>query len=555
MAVILLCFISEIASKNVVWAGDHERLLYARLLHGYNKLVRPIKNESEAVAVKLGMDLQQIIDIEEKNQIIATNVWLRMSWNDIYLTWDPSEYGNIREVRLPITSIWKPDILLYNSADQRNGNVTWIPPANIRSTCRIIITWFPFDDQDCVMKFGSWTYSGYFIDLYNDTVSLDPYTPNGEWDLLNVQSIRNVIYYDCCPDEPYHDVTLTISVRRRTLYYAINLICPSILISSLALLGFTLPPDSGEKLNLCITTFMSLCVFMLMVAETMPQTSDAIPLIAIYFTSIMFEVGTSVLCTVIVLNLHHRSAATYHPMSKFLRSLLLKWLPFILGMKRPPKIKIPHTYDPGTIFKQKIERKFTSYKIDSLSEDKPLKQKSHFHDNPLINGCTTGGGYFNLENIYVDSSPSKKKGRQLTWNLDNQNGTLKTCCLSTNNSIVNESGQSNKFLMVDNNNFSIIPTTELINDTIGCRRKLEKANTFDESTPRTSLFNQKQFDLLMSHIRILTAKVQKKEFANEVRAEWMFAAMVIDRICFISFSFFFCVITFGIIWKAPYLYA
>ena len=29
-----------------------------------------------------------------------------------------------------------------------------------KSTCQIDITWFPFDDQDCEMKFGSWTYNG-----------------------------------------------------------------------------------------------------------------------------------------------------------------------------------------------------------------------------------------------------------------------------------------------------------------------------------------------------------------------------------------------------------
>ena len=38
--------------------------------------------------------------------------------------------------------------------------------------------------------------------------------------------------------------------RRRTLYYFFNLIVPCVLISSMALLGFTLPPDSGEKLTL-----------------------------------------------------------------------------------------------------------------------------------------------------------------------------------------------------------------------------------------------------------------------------------------------------------------
>ena len=39
-------------------------------------------------------------------------------------------------------------------------------------------------------------------------------------------------------------------IRRRTLYYFSNLIVPCLLISSMAILGFTLPPDSGEKLGL-----------------------------------------------------------------------------------------------------------------------------------------------------------------------------------------------------------------------------------------------------------------------------------------------------------------
>lgn len=60
---------------------------------------------------------------------------------------------------------------------------------------------------------------------------------------------KNTITYQCCP-EPYVDVTFTIQIRRRTLYYFFNLIVPCVLISSMALLGFTLPPDSGEKLTL-----------------------------------------------------------------------------------------------------------------------------------------------------------------------------------------------------------------------------------------------------------------------------------------------------------------
>ena len=43
-----------------------------------------------------------------------------------------------------------------------------------------------------------------------------------------------------------------IHIRRRTLYFKINLIFPCVLISFMSILGFSLPPDSGEKIGLGI---------------------------------------------------------------------------------------------------------------------------------------------------------------------------------------------------------------------------------------------------------------------------------------------------------------
>ena len=67
--------------------------------------------------------------------------------------------------------------------------------------------------------------------------------------LAEVPAKRNQVFYDCCP-APYLDITFIIKIRRRTLYYFFNLIVPCVLIASMAVLGFTLPPDSGEKLSL-----------------------------------------------------------------------------------------------------------------------------------------------------------------------------------------------------------------------------------------------------------------------------------------------------------------
>ena len=51
------------------------------------------------------------------------------------------------------------------------GHCTYIPPGIFKSTCLIDITWFPFDDQNCEMKFGSWTYNGFKVTLLSSWCS------------------------------------------------------------------------------------------------------------------------------------------------------------------------------------------------------------------------------------------------------------------------------------------------------------------------------------------------------------------------------------------------
>lgn len=47
-----------------------------------------------------------------------------------------------------------------------NGLIEWKPPAIYKSSCEIDVEYFPFDEQTCVLKFGSWTYDGFQVALF-----------------------------------------------------------------------------------------------------------------------------------------------------------------------------------------------------------------------------------------------------------------------------------------------------------------------------------------------------------------------------------------------------
>ena len=97
--------------------------------------------------------------------------WLDLAWTDQNLKWNPLEYGNITKISVMSTKIWTPDIMLYSSAGDSfdtkspvnavvysDGSISYLPPSMFRSNCLIEIYQFPFDEQDCLLRFGRYVY-------------------------------------------------------------------------------------------------------------------------------------------------------------------------------------------------------------------------------------------------------------------------------------------------------------------------------------------------------------------------------------------------------------
>jgi nicotinic acetylcholine receptor len=241
------------------------------------------------------------------------------------------------------------------------GKIVWEPPVIYKTYCPIDVEYFPFDMQECFMKFGSWTYDGHEVDLqhlcdsqavfYEATkqkvidrgIDLKDFYQNVEWDIINVTARRKEKFYPCCP-EPYPDITFNITIRRRTLFYSLNLIMPCLSISGLTVLVFYLPSDSGEKITLSISILLALTVFFLLLSDINPPTSFVIPLIGKYLLFTMIVVTMSIFLAVYTLGIHFRKPST-HRMNPWVKRVFTEILPRILLMKRPdlkrkPKVSV-----------------------------------------------------------------------------------------------------------------------------------------------------------------------------------------------------------------------
>ncbi|XP_061061900.1 acetylcholine receptor subunit delta isoform X2 [Eubalaena glacialis] len=363
------------------WGLNEEERLIRHLFEEkqYDQELRPTAHKEETVEVSLALTLSNLISL---------------GWTDSRLKWDAKDFGNISVLRLPSDMVWLPEIVLENNNDGSfqisyscnvliypSGYVYWLPPAIFRSSCPISVTYFPFDWQNCSLKFSSLKYTAKEITLSLkqdeedgryypvEWIIIDPegFTENGEWEIVHRPARINVDPSASLDSPSRQDVTFYLIIRRKPLFYVINILVPCVLISFMINLVFYLPADCGEKTSMAISVLLAQSVFLLLISKRLPATSMAIPLIGKFLLFGMVLVTMVVVICVIVLNIHFRTPST-HMLSEGVKKLFLETLPEVLHMSRPAE----DGPSPGTL----IRRSSSLGYISKAEEYFSLKSRS-----------------------------------------------------------------------------------------------------------------------------------------------------------------------------------
>lgn len=96
---------------------EHEHLtrLYQDLHEGYNHRVKPAIHPGVPIEFHIQIFPLTIIEVNEIEKYLEMNLWMSLEWIDPRLRWDPHEYGEDSEIKIPPNDIWVPDMVLVNA--------------------------------------------------------------------------------------------------------------------------------------------------------------------------------------------------------------------------------------------------------------------------------------------------------------------------------------------------------------------------------------------------------------------------------------------------------
>ena len=164
-------------------------------------------------------------------------------------------------------------------------------PFVLHTSCAMDTANFPFDVQTCNITAGSWIYDSKQLKLSLMDPPIGWWVESshaGGWKLSGTQAVINVVPYDILIKDKlytidYDEITFSITLSRNPSFYINNIVIPTAMLGVVAIFSFLLPPESGERISLCLTTLLAIAVYAMVVADNVPESSRDVPLISKFF--------------------------------------------------------------------------------------------------------------------------------------------------------------------------------------------------------------------------------------------------------------------------------
>ncbi|XP_073801283.1 5-hydroxytryptamine receptor 3A-like isoform X2 [Danio rerio] len=258
-----------------------------------------------------------IVAVNEKTQSLSTQVKMMTAWYNGLPLWMFYKRCGITQFHANKEMFWTPDLLIKESIKTEYGTTPspyvqlelWefsisIDILTLTTACSMDLYKFPFDTQTCSITFHSAVHTREELEIdslskaqFITKDSKKLFEAQGEWELLLIDTSRvNGTFTGLLQDLLVYQIT----IKRRPLLYAINIIIPVFFFLLLDVASFFIEASGPDKLSFKVTLLLAISVLLLILNDTLPSTADRIPLIGVYCIVIFSLIGISILETILV---------------------------------------------------------------------------------------------------------------------------------------------------------------------------------------------------------------------------------------------------------------
>ncbi|XP_061394044.1 neuronal acetylcholine receptor subunit alpha-2-like [Musca vetustissima] len=325
VAIIQLAACTE--DGNASWNISTMDLLRVQLFTNYDKSAHPMVTPTQRTNITLGISVNYI-DIDELKGRMTLHGWINMRWRDGGRTWKPEFFDNITTLHIRAKEVWKPDITLFNSAGSEgdyvgdtqamlsyDGSFLWVPPVVYTAYCNLNLKLWPYDQQTCKLKVGTWTLTtidAKFLD-FKESIDYKDLVKSTEWDIIDAQATYN-------SEEFYNYIEYSFTLQRYSSMYTTVIFTPASCIILMCLAIFWLPPQMGEKILLNAVLIVIIAAFLMYFAQMLPILAENTPLVVLFYSASLLLLSISTVVSVIVLYLS--TAKHKQRVPQFLRNIL-----------------------------------------------------------------------------------------------------------------------------------------------------------------------------------------------------------------------------------------
>ncbi|XP_071969553.1 5-hydroxytryptamine receptor 3A-like [Engystomops pustulosus] len=282
------------------------------LMDGYEAKLRPVRDWKRTTVVHIDLAIMGILAVAEKEQLLTMYFISNQYWRDEFLQWKPKDFDDMTLISVPSETIWIPDIQIAQLVDpgisigrsyvyiDNTGLVKYQRSQKQSFVCIFYIYFFPFDIHNCTLSFHSQLHTIEHVNLSawkTENVMEDIFYHKGEWELSFMYPSYSL---ETDQGKDFALLSFNIIFKRKPVYYIVNLILPSMFLMILDIFGFYIPYQSGERISFKITLLLGYSVFLVVVANNLPASSHATPIIDTFFLGCLVLLGISLVESILV---------------------------------------------------------------------------------------------------------------------------------------------------------------------------------------------------------------------------------------------------------------